>query len=101
MMWELDSHTTIEFPKDLTEEAFEQLANIPLETLSGNYWMWDPDQGRMENIQSMESPVSDELVLLPNMNFLNPIPPTNPLASIGLAMCLPIGKCDLAVASIC
>lgn len=38
---ERDSLTTIVFPPDLPEEAFEQLTKLGLENIAGNYWMWD------------------------------------------------------------
>ena len=52
MIWEIDSYTTIVLPEDLSEEAFEQLTNIPLENIDGKYWVWDSTQRRWNNQSS-------------------------------------------------
>ena len=41
---ERDSLTTVVFPPGLPEEAFAQLANLDLENIQGNYWVWDREQ---------------------------------------------------------
>ena len=44
VLMERDSLTTIVFPPDLPEEAFEQLLKLGLENIEGKYWVWDPEQ---------------------------------------------------------